>query len=328
MGHKFTPFAERHKHLLKWYLLCTNPLAIGELKRNAAMVVPGLLSKNANPEAVEWLFAKFPEAVVWRELSANPAAIGHLWGNRERINWSLFSSNPAAMPLLRKRPLDSIELPNLCSNESLDAVNFCGYSMRHPGFWMHTFADNANPRVLPFLYADGMQYASVAHRADAIDDVLQLEGLWDRSRTYPISSKLSRNRSPKAVSFLRANPRYINWNEMSYNPSATALLAERLDDALAMDPLIDYAHIPHEKAVQRAAAKAIWSRTLSGNPCAIGVLEQHPNRIDWYNLTTNPAIFQYDYAQMQKDNEAFRRELLACCMHPKNAKKLEGWGLA
>ena len=62
---------------------------------------------------------------------------------------------------------------------------------------------------------------------------------------------------------------------------------------------------------------------LSSNPRAGAYLEQNPEKIEWNNFSKNPAIFEYDYANMIRP---FTEELMQNRFHPDNLGKFEEWG--
>jgi hypothetical protein len=62
---------------------------------------------------------------------------------------------------------------------------------------------------------------------------------------------------------------------------------------------------------------------MSGNPEAIDLLESNQDKIDWNNLSKNPAIFEYDYSNMSRP---FTEELMQNRFHPNNLDRFESWG--
>ena len=69
-------------------------------------------------------------------------------------------------------------------------------------------------------------------------------------------------------------------------------------------------------------SKIYWGY-LSLNPSAIHLLEQNTDKIDWKWLSTNPAIFTYDYEKIknQMEQSGIKDELLAHYYRPENAHK-------
>ena len=70
-----------------------------------------------------------------------------------------------------------------------------------------------------------------------------------------------------------------------------------------------------------------WS-WLSANPSAIALLEQNQDKIDWYRLSRNPAIFEYDYKGMKDAMyKGIKEDLVKNRFHPKNIPKFRDWGM-
>jgi len=55
---------------------------------------------------------------------------------------------------------------------------------------------------------------------------------------------------------------------------------------------------------------------LSSNPNAIPLLERNPDKISWYWLSENPSIFEYDYAAMKEAYRDLKEELIQRAWHP------------
>jgi len=64
--------------------------------------------------------------------------------------------------------------------------------------------------------------------------------------------------------------------------------------------------------------KIDWEE-LSGNPAAIHLLKDNLDKINWDMLSTNPAIFEFV-------PKPFIEELMQVCFHPNNLDKFEAWG--
>jgi hypothetical protein len=62
---------------------------------------------------------------------------------------------------------------------------------------------------------------------------------------------------------------------------------------------------------------------LSQNPAAIHILKQNQDKIDWIYLSTNPAIFDYDYDKIREHMEStgIKDELIAYYYRPENIHK-------
>ena len=53
---------------------------------------------------------------------------------------------------------------------------------------------------------------------------------------------------------------------------------------------------------------------------------RNPDKINWDALSTNPAIFTYDYKSITERCEIYREGLMANRFHPKNFSKFIDWG--
>jgi hypothetical protein len=62
---------------------------------------------------------------------------------------------------------------------------------------------------------------------------------------------------------------------------------------------------------------------LSGNPCAIDILKENQEKISWFNFSTNPAIFTYDYEKMRNLNKDLKEEIIAGALNPSRLFKLK-----
>jgi hypothetical protein len=62
---------------------------------------------------------------------------------------------------------------------------------------------------------------------------------------------------------------------------------------------------------------------LSLNPAALHILQENPEKIDWFWFSANPSIFEYDYKNMKRP---FTEELMQNRFHPKNINRFEAWG--
>jgi len=57
------------------------------------------------------------------------------------------------------------------------------------------------------------------------------------------------------------------------------------------------------------------------NPSAIELLSKNQDKVDWYQLYSNPAIFELDYDVMRKENEGLYEELIKEVMNPRRIFK-------
>jgi hypothetical protein len=68
--------------------------------------------------------------------------------------------------------------------------------------------------------------------------------------------------------------------------------------------------------------KINWCQ-LSTNPNAIEILKENQDKIDWYYFSTNPAIFTYDYEKIRNSyNLDLKEEIIAAALNPKRIFRL------
>ena len=131
--------------------------------------------------------------------------------------------------------------------------------------------------------------------------------------------------NPNAISILKANPEKINWFQLSRNPNAIHLIERQL----AEEPEeIDWRNLSENPnavpILERQLSedpKKIHSITLSCNPNAIHLLEKHPEQINWCWLSTNPAIFTYDYIAIKNHRTSIKEEIIQYVNSPKRLTK-------
>jgi hypothetical protein len=254
-----------------------------------------------------------PEKLNWFELSKNPAAIQMLEQNPDKIVWMGLMENPAAIHLIEKRiNIDNIitskyTLTNLfyniiCINytEIKNFINVLQYQHYAHIYWYYL---SKNPAAIHILEKN----------PDKID--------W---------GMLSANPSPRAISLLEQNPDKICWIRLSINPSerAIALLAQNPEmiypDYFSKNPapfhilkkhnlLDDYMHC------------CSFFETLPQQPDDLTFMfEQEPNKIhkNYFDLSSNPAIFIYDYDAMRGANAALKEEIIRAAWHPRRVLAL------
>ena len=69
------------------------------------------------------------------------------------------------------------------------------------------------------------------------------------------------------------------------------------------------------------SSSADWSK-LSGNPNAIELLKENPNKIKWGFISLNPSIFTYDYEKIKENNKELNEEIIIKALHPKRMLRL------
>ena len=57
------------------------------------------------------------------------------------------------------------------------------------------------------------------------------------------------------------------------------------------------------------------------NKNAISLLKENQDKIDWYYLSSNPAIFELDYKKMRENNQEMYEDLIKEVMKPSRVFK-------
>jgi hypothetical protein len=246
---------------IDWEKLSANPNAIEILRESPKKIDWEKLS--TNPNAVE-LLRKTPKKIDWKGLSANPNAIEILRENPKKIDWIGLSANPNAIELLREKikqesEMDEDNLYDLDSNKIIDwerlSENPNAIELlreNKDNIYWGYLSRNTNPKAIELLI-ERMIYES---KLSAIElNELYMSGntiSWDR---------LSAN--PNAVELLKANQKLINWGYLSKNtnPKAIEILRGKIN---------------REGEMNKEDLEDLSWR----------------DKIDWLELSTNPAIFE------------------------------------
>jgi hypothetical protein len=107
------------------------------------------------------------------------------------------------------------------------------------------------------------------------------------------------------------------WNNLLKNPSAKNFLKKNYDKIPQQ-----LKHICHEPLPidQYETSHEYWS-LLSACSSNFGLLRDNIDHIDWYSLSSNPHIYEYDYATMKTNMDVLREELLQKALHPRRVLK-------
>ena len=109
-------YLKEHRDHIYWASFSSNPTAFTSgLLLGCGLVNMSTLSKN--PAAIGFL-RKNPDKIDWNWLSANPEAIDLLLKNPDKIYWPLLSRNPAAIDVLEKNK-DKINWCSLALNPAI-----------------------------------------------------------------------------------------------------------------------------------------------------------------------------------------------------------------
>jgi hypothetical protein len=66
---------------------------------------------------------------------------------------------------------------------------------------------------------------------------------------------------------------------------------------------------------------------FSGNPNAIHLLKQNPEKVVWNVCSGNPNIFELDYNMLKERCSTYKEELIIKVMHPSRIKRYLDMGI-
>ena len=111
--------------------------------------------------------------------------------------------------------------------------------------------------------------------------------------------------SPTAICYFEKNMDEIDWSYLSFNPNALHLLEANLDKinwaCLSRNPKAIHLLEPVILNIDNPLANAISWDWLSGNPRALHLLKSQPDKINWYQFSKNPNIYEIDMKQYNID---------------------------
>jgi len=233
------------------------------------------------------------------------------WIPKDRLRWDILVYNYNAIDLLDANP-DMIEWENLPSNTNEEGVaslirKYVFGNPKYKGFaddidWaqlssnpfaidlLETIikaggADPTNNRVDWYLLCKNpaaIHILSEPKHSELIDwEVLSsnpsaialLEDKWKEEKRVKAADV-------KQYEDMRNNGNIVAWNILSGNPNAIDLLRKKIREERKMTPA-DYNNLEEIE-------KIAWNN-LSANPEAIALLEKIPDKIDWFNLSSNKS---------------------------------------
>jgi hypothetical protein len=119
------------------------------------------------------------------------------------------------------------------------------------------------------------------------------------------------SKNPGAIPLLMQNFDKINWGALSGNTSAIPLLEQNFDK-------IDWYLLSSNPAaihLLKDNMDKVDMGMLHYNPAGIHLLDKE---VDFFKLSNNPDIFEYDYETMCESRHVLHEELLSLIYHPDN----------
>ena len=290
------------------------------------------LSSNPHPKAIELLQRddlenprQGPYEIYWDILCKNPGAIALIKQNPDKINWYLLSSNPCAIELLEENP-DKIDWDELSLNpaaiqllkQNQDKINWNMLStnpnaiklLKQNPYKIDWGYLSSNPNAIQLLYnkRKNGDYPFKWYYGAFYENTISLDYLAENPLLIPIFHKgdcQNSNHPYDRVCFqISSNAIYVN----IYENSNIHFWVDLSKNPNAIDLLKEHPD------------KINWSNlSKNPNPTAMGILEQNQDKIDWKNLSKNPNIFEidtYHYTAIKERMDIFRQELLEIALHP------------
>jgi hypothetical protein len=159
--------------------------------------------------------------------------------------------------------------------------------------------------------------------------------------------RLSRNPASGAIELLEQNIEKVDWNELCLNENPAAIkLLEKYKNVNEINWFCLSYNPAAIKLLEQNIDRIDWMG-LSKNPAAIYLIEKYPDRIDflslcknqnaiellekykymiknyWYNISSNPAIFEYDYNKMDEYFGKLNKEIYEYYWHPSRIDKFK-----
>jgi len=246
-----------------------------------------------NPNSIDHI-EKFHIQKVWTLLSSNPGAVRFLYQDPSLIRngaWYM-NPNPAAVPFIEK-----------CTNIH---DNWIQEKLIEKPNTIHL----ANPMRLEY------HYYSLCRNTSPLA-IQMIEDCLDKFTRHQWTI-LSAN--PSAIHIIEKNMHRIDWITLSGNPSAIHLLMQN-PSRIYWFYFSKNTHPIAIEYMKQNLNKVNW-HNLSANPSAIELLKDHKDKLSWYWLSVNPAIFEYNYANMAKERtELIQDELISVALHPSRVCK-------
>lgn len=279
------------------------------------------LSMNTHPAAIVLLEQKL-ESAWWPWISENPQAMQIIKANPSKVIYGALAKNPhpEAVEMIKEifeESPNSVNFTNLSKNKSQRAIDFL---MKNPdrACWINlmknptvTFRDLANANVtiedLVYLAANPNMIDIVRQN---MNEFLQIS---DNEQKKMFWFYLSQN--PAAIDILEKNIEKVTWYSLSKMPEAIHLIKKKIDEVSQKN----------ERKENLCEIRPVSIFGLSKNPAAIDILERiavQYNIKDYSNLSSNPAIFEYDYVGMRESRARLHEELMAAFWSPERVLEM------
>lgn len=259
----------------------------------------------------DWVY---PEKLSWFNLGSNPLAIDYIEKQNDHLYWGNIWINPNAVHLFSKSAALKDNWYHVSKNPGAIHLLSCNTDKI---FWPWFFTYNSEcMKLIHIPPPSEINWFGLCHNQSAdvflyLQSYLDTLWLWERESYLPHLSGncyavsyimgfdnwvnhvdftlFSANCNDDAVAWLIENPDYIVWSAFSSNTNSKA---------------VEWLYVEHFDKINWIA--------LSGNPSAIGILENWKHMICWETLSSNPAIFELDYFWLYTRRIILHTELRLC----------------
>jgi hypothetical protein len=243
---------------------------------------------SGNPSAVH-ILERYKHklcTLCWLNISKNPNAISLIENNLEKVDWPTLCFNPNAIHILKKNK-DKINWDNLAMNPAA----------------MELILENM----------DKINWKYLSQNPSAIEII---KNNMDKVYWYGLC------KNPAAIEILEENQSNINYYCLAENSAAIHLIEKNIEK-ISYGTWLNLSKNPNAISILKKNKQLINWVGLAENPNALEILEDPINirKITPVYLLKNPAIFTYDYDQMNCNISIIKEELMKSAWKPSRVIK-------
>ena len=114
----------------------------------------------------------------------------------------------------------------------------------------------------------------------------------------------------------------LDWDRLSLNPRSFNILGFYPDKINWTNYTYIYYNQDITEILKENHNNNIWDeRSSSQNATDLELLKNNQDKINWFNLSSNPSIFILDYKAMKKNRHSMKEEILNVVFHHKRVNK-------
>ena len=334
-------------HLLKqnldkvdWDALCLNESAIDILCKNPDKINWFIFSRNKHPDIVSiieknwdkilledqredvWSDGTLTFYIILQNLLYHPNSLPFIEKHIENLDWKLVSENSNMISIIEKN-LDKVDWNKLCNNKNKKVLEILEKNIDKVNWDILS----SNPIAVSFLekHMDKINWVELSSNSRAVD-------LLEKNIDKICWESIVYNTNPRAISLIEQNLYHLNthtWASLTLNENAVHLFRKNIDK-IHLPYLLFNKHPDAIKLFEENITKVTLDdediEDLSIKPHLVPFFEKNVEYINWYNISKNEGIFEYDYENIKKRMSIFEEELVQKVFHPRNYHKFVDWG--